>query len=141
MGSTYVLFIQLTQNLSLRVGKLGPTFFRRGTYVYVGSARRCLESRLRRHKRSHKKPFWHIDYLLATKGGTISEIWTTEKALECCAAKTFQKSHEAQIVKRGFGASDCCCPTRLFYIKQRVAIRAMVWRMGFRKRDSQAVRS
>ena len=52
--ATYVLQIKITDNFKKNIGKLGKIFFEKGEYVYIGSAKGCLHSRLGRHlKKSH----------------------------------------------------------------------------------------
>ena len=65
MKGCYCLIINLDKNSEIRIGrKLGKIKFKKGTYVYVGSAMNSLESRLKRHLSDEKKMHWHIDYLL-----------------------------------------------------------------------------
>ena len=61
---SYLLIIKLQDDKKILVGKLGKIAFKKGYYVYVGSAMNGLEQRLQRHLRSQKKFHWHIDYLL-----------------------------------------------------------------------------
>ena len=63
MCATYLLQIEAGRNFKTRVGKLGSLYFKKGYYLYVGSAKRGLEARIKRHLRKDKKIFWHIDYL------------------------------------------------------------------------------
>lgn len=63
-GSLYALLIYLPHATQINVGKLGEFVFPAGFYVYVGSARRNLASRIARHRRKEKRLHWHIDYLL-----------------------------------------------------------------------------
>ena len=65
---SYQLEIMLERPLRLRVGRLGPIELDAGRYVYTGSAKRALESRIARHLRGDKKVHWHIDYLLSAPG-------------------------------------------------------------------------
>ena len=62
--STYLLIMQGNLVCPLQVGALGEVSLEPGWYLYVGSARRHLEARLRRHLRPEKRRRWHIDYLL-----------------------------------------------------------------------------
>ena len=45
----YIAVFQLPQLCHIRVGRLGQFRFRRGFYLYVGSAQRNLSARLERH--------------------------------------------------------------------------------------------
>ena len=60
----YQLVIQLGRRQVIDVGHLGRFAFPSGYYVYTGSAKLGLESRIARHLRKEKRLRWHIDYLL-----------------------------------------------------------------------------
>ena len=64
MKGCYCLTIHLNNTKRIKVGKLGNINFKKGYYVYVGSAMNSLESRIKRHLIDEKKLHWHIDYLL-----------------------------------------------------------------------------
>lgn len=113
------------------MGKLGEISFREGYYIYVGSARGCLETRLRRHLRKDKKIYWHIDYLLENEKVWVSQIWAIPKSIECEIANVFNKELSCEIVKKGFGSSDCNCLTHLFYIKNKEKVESILEEIGF----------
>jgi sugar fermentation stimulation protein A len=100
---------------AVRVGSLGQLDFSPGWYLYVGSANLGFDARLRRHLRKKKRRFWHIDYLLSLAGTEIEEVWITNKLSECELARRVMELPGSQIVKKGFGASDCRCPAHLCY--------------------------
>ena len=60
----YQLVVRLGRRRTIVVGRLGRFEFPAGYYVYTGSAKRGLESRIARHLRRRKRMRWHIDYLL-----------------------------------------------------------------------------
>jgi Uri superfamily endonuclease len=125
MCATYLLQIEVDRNLKTQVGKLGNLYFRKGYYLYVGSAKRGLEARIKRHLRKDKKIFWHIDYLLQKKGVRISQVWVgTQK--ECWIAKRLAR--EGFEVKEGFGSSDCHCLSHLFYSPQKESFQELTAR-------------
>ncbi len=64
--------------------------------------------RLERHLRTEKKLFWHIDYFL--EKAHIRKIYIAEGEKEC---KVAQKMNLPGV--KGFGCSDCKCPSHLFY--------------------------
>ncbi|MGZ7049923.1 MAG: GIY-YIG nuclease family protein, partial [Methanobacterium sp.] len=64
--ATYCLLINLNVDSEISVGKLGKLNFKKGFYVYVGSALNSIDARIKRHLKNDKKLFWHIDYLLTT---------------------------------------------------------------------------
>ena len=71
---TYQLAIRIGRPIRIRVGRLGEFEFPAGRYVYTGSARRGLEARVRRHLSRAKRLHWHIDYLLAAPGASITGV-------------------------------------------------------------------
>jgi len=109
---TYVLLIELPKSMNIQVGKLGRIKFPAGFYAYVGSALNGLEARIARHLRTEKKPYWHIDYLLAH--AMVKKIFYIEgsEKKECDIAKNLA-AHFNSI--KGFGSSDCDCESHLFY--------------------------
>jgi len=59
----YLVLLYLPADRSVETGALGSIHYRRGWYVYVGSAQRGLTARINRHRRKgRKKKHWHIDY-------------------------------------------------------------------------------
>ncbi len=125
------MIIYIAEDLKIRVGQLGEVSFKKGNYVYVGSAKGCLKARLQRHLREEKKLFWHIDYLLNSKEVRILQIWIIPKAIECKTADIFSKEHTCELVKKGFGSSDCKCVTHLFYIEDKEKIERVLKEKGF----------
>ncbi len=113
LKGTYCLIIHLKEDTTIKVGKLGFIDFKEGYYVYVGSALKSLESRLKRHLSSSKKLFWHVDYLLASPNTKIDNIvFVVESSKwECSIASEISK--EGSEISR-FGCSDCKCKSHLF---------------------------
>lgn len=116
--ATYCLIIKLNQNSKIKIGKLGELDFKKGYYVYVGSALNSLDGRIRRHMSKEKKLFWHIDYLLASPNSTVKEVILerSPEKWECNVA--------VEISKKGlpvnkFGCSDCKCGSHLFYFESK----------------------
>jgi sugar fermentation stimulation protein A len=111
----YQLVITLRQERDIRVGRHGRFRFPAGLYVYTGSAKRSLESRIARHLRTRKKMRWHIDYLL--RYGRVLEVkrYTTSDKSECELSQRVEKVKGSRIVAAGFGSSDCKCASHLFY--------------------------
>ncbi len=119
---TYILLIRLDRDDYIRVGQLGLLSFRAGYYLYVGSALNGLRQRLARHLRSAKRLRWHVDYLL--QHAQIVEIWyhPSQKRHECAWARTIACLPAIQPFAVPFGASDCSCPTHLFYASERLTL-------------------
>jgi Uri superfamily endonuclease len=102
-----------------RIGALKEIAFREGWHIYTGSA---LGSgglaRLRRHvalsQNGGRVPKWHVDYLSTSPRFSLRYTIhaVTAERLECRLADTIGGS-----CVPGFGCSDCCCPSHLFYRK------------------------
>lgn len=119
MKGCYCLIIHVERKSKIEIGrKLGEIEFKKGNYVYVGSAMNSLESRLNRHLRSNKKLHWHVDYLLKNKNSKIVEIIynVSDRKVECDLSKYLETLTECII---GFGCSDCDCNSHLYYFKNR----------------------
>ena len=115
MKGCYCLTIHLKNAKKIKVGKLGMINFKKGYYVYVGSAMNSLESRLKRHLSEDKKLHWHIDYLLK-KAEITCIIYNENKKVECELSQ-FLKTKTDGV--KNFGCSDCECESHLYYFKNR----------------------
>jgi Uncharacterized conserved protein len=111
----YQLHLRLDKPKRIRVGKLGIFTFPAGRYIYTGSAMNGLIGRLRRHLKKRKKLYWHIDYLLRhAKIETIFVLETGER-VECQLNSLTLSLPNAKVIVKGFGCSDCRCPSHLVY--------------------------
>ena len=112
MKGSYIILLELKKDKTIQIGKIGNIIFKKGYYVYIGSALNGLEQRINRHLRKHKKIRWHIDYLL--QHVIIIDIFYKEndKKEECSLAKKFERK---LFSISNFGCSDCKCNTHLFY--------------------------
>lgn len=111
----YCLIIEMKNDTTIKVGAKGDIEFRKGFYVYVGSALGKLSSRIKRHLSDDKKKHWHADYLLLDKNTKIHQViytYCTEK-IECSIAGEILKDSSDYI--KDFGCSDCKCPSHLYY--------------------------
>ena len=92
--------------------------FKKGYYVYIGSAMNSLVPRLNRHLSDEKKMHWHIDYLLKSPDCHIRDILfnISEERIECALAESISKDGEEI---PGFGCSDCSCSSHLIYFKRK----------------------
>jgi len=126
MKGSYVLVVELTEDKINQVGKLGRIHFKKGFYVYVGSALNGLEHRINRHLRKTKKKHWHIDYFLDFAEVVDVFYKENETREECKIAKLLD---EQLVSIHGFGCSDCRCRSHLFF-GSRADIMKIVNRLG-----------
>lgn len=114
--ATYCLIISLMHDSTIQIGKLGNLDFKKGYYVYVGSALNSIEGRIKRHLREEKKLFWHVDYILNSSNSKIVEVLfeNSDKKWECKIAGEISGQG---IPINKFGCSDCKCNSHLFYFK------------------------
>ncbi|SFM68371.1 GIY-YIG nuclease family protein [Methanolobus profundi] len=106
---------------SLDTGRFQGVVFSSGYHVYVGSA---LGSgglkRLKRHVlfslMKDKKPRWHVDHLsVSSKFDLVCVVYAlVDEAVECQLAGKLNEALDGDII-RGFGSSDCNCPSHLFH--------------------------
>jgi len=112
----YCLLIHLPSDQRIVVGALGRKEFKRGYYVYVGSAMGVVEQRVRRHKSSQKKLRWHVDYLLARSEILASiAIHSNSKRTECETVEALSACEDAAFPVPRFGSSGCRCCSHLLY--------------------------
>ena len=111
LGS-YLLVLDLDADRTLSFGKTGTAFFRKGFYLYVGSAMANLTARLERHQRLRKRFHWHIDWLRAHARVRAALPIRASARLECSLSQSVGAMAEWSIP--GFGCSDCSCSSHLF---------------------------
>ncbi len=121
-GGAYLLHLELSHTIRITVGALGKARFPAGNYIYVGSARRSIASRVARHRRLAEnksgKLRWHIDYLLVHPCTRLVTVRILRGADECaCSGKIANRRGSSVAVPR-FGSSDCRsgCRTHLYRI-------------------------
>lgn len=112
MKGAYSLIIELENAVSIQIKSLGKVTFQSGTWVYIGSAMgegsTSLENRIKRHFRSEKTNFWHIDRLLDMDVMLLKAIWAPSPVhTECDIAQEIESRNEFQVGPRQFGSSDC----------------------------------
>ena len=123
MKGSYILLIQLPKGETIKVGSLPDTYFPTGSYAYVGSAMGGFKSRINRHLAKHKKPKWHIDYLRQKAPIRDIILCETEGRTECLIARALGSQFQAI---PGFGASDCKCPSHLFFSTEENQMKSIV---------------
>jgi len=109
---SYLLVLRLKKHRKIDVGKLGRVHFRKGFYVYVGSAMANLSKRMERHRHLRKRHHWHIDHLRAVaEFRSVLAIRSSDR-LECEIAEAMSTIADWSVA--GFGSTDCSCGTHLF---------------------------
>jgi Uri superfamily endonuclease len=119
----YQLLLYLDKKSRIRIGKKGEYDFPKGYYIYTGSALNGLEGRISRHLRKEKKNFWHVDYLLPYCK-ILKVIQYNQNhynaVSECELNKELLGKRNPAVVVKGFGSSDCTCPSHLVYFNKSV---------------------
>jgi sugar fermentation stimulation protein A len=113
---SYIVILRLDRDRLITVGELGEVFFRKGFYLYVGSAMKGLTARMERHRRLTKTLFWHIDYLRAQADIVKILPIRSPHRMECVVAQAVREVTQWSI--KGFGCSDCRCESHLFGTEQ-----------------------
>ena len=119
MKGCYCLIISMKKSEKLCIGNLHQDYnFKKGWYVYIGSAMNSLIPRIKRHLSDDKRMHWHIDYLLDGENSEIRDVLfnVSDKKIECDLASIISKDGEG-IPK--FGCSDCNCNSHLIYFKRK----------------------
>ncbi len=111
-SGSYVFIMRLKRDRRLLIGGLGEVKFRKGYYLYVGSAKMNLAKRIERHRRIIKKHHWHIDSLREAAEYHAALPVRARDDLECGIASALGKVSEWSVP--GFGSSDCGCGSHLF---------------------------
>jgi sugar fermentation stimulation protein A len=109
---SYLLILHLKRRGNIQIGRLGSVSFRKGFYIYVGSAMANLSKRMERHRRIRKQHHWHIDDLRSVAEFHAVSAIRSSTRLECEIAEAFSEIAEWTI--DGFGSTDCSCKTHLF---------------------------
>ena len=110
---TYVLFLYLKKSQRVRVGSLGEIFFKKGYYLYVGSAMNGFYGRIKRYLHGGGKKHWHIDYLLEIAELKGILLIPSDERLEEYVARRLSVHFEGI---KGFGSTDTRLPSHLFHV-------------------------
>ena len=109
---SYIVVLRLSRDRVMEIGDLGKMRFRKGYYLYTGSAKADLTQRIERHRRITTKVQGHIDYLRRCAEWHASFPIRTSDELECDLASALGSIAEWSVP--GFSAIDCACATHLF---------------------------
>ncbi|HIP90209.1 MAG TPA: GIY-YIG nuclease family protein [Candidatus Nanopusillus sp.] len=110
---SYLLLIFLPKDIRIPVGSLKNVNFKRGYYIYVGSALNSLTGRVKRHLTQKDKYHWHIDYLLDHSDVKSVILIPSSRKIECLIAQQLT----GEIIMEKFGSTDCKCKSHLFYYR------------------------
>jgi Uri superfamily endonuclease len=120
-AGAYVLQLELRKPARITIGALGARQLERGTYFYVGSARRGIAARVARHERlANAKSgiaHWHIDYILLHPHCRLARVDFLPGAGECRVSRSIRRRNGVTIPVPGFGSTDCRsgCRAHLFF--------------------------
>ena len=112
-GGVYLFMMRIERERTVATGSLGKVVYRPGWYVYVGSAKRGLESRINRHRMKKKTLRWHVDYLSVEASEVKAFPIYTDLDLECALAASVEFGGGKPVPR--FGCSDCACGSHLFW--------------------------
>ena len=113
----YAIYLYINKQEMIQIGKLGTFDFPKGVYIYVGSAKRNIKSRIKRHMQKEKKLRWHFDYL--RRYGTVLNVETFDDSLsECERSQQIKTKVDGEFLVKGFGSSDCKCISHLIFIEK-----------------------
>jgi len=128
-AKTYIIVFRIIKDVRVCVGRLNELPFRRGFYLYIGSAKKNLEARIRRYTQKTKNVFWHIDYLLSLRSCRIVHILIGPGIQECAFARRLLR-HGYRYVAH-FGSSDCNCKSHLFFVNNLFFLKSLLDAGGF----------
>jgi sugar fermentation stimulation protein A len=116
-AGTYLLVLNNQSQFQRMIGALGERKFQPGYYVYIGSALRNLEQRLKRHNSKRKKIHWHIDSIIPEPMQIVkTHVIRRELRLESKLAEKLSKIGDGEV--QGFGASDDQLDSHLIYFRE-----------------------
>lgn len=115
-SGVYLFLLHMNSDSELLIGTTLKHTFKKGYYLYVGSAKKALSKRIERHKRTRKNKHWHIDYL--REMSSVVQAWPIriDADIECSLAREIRTICDDEVTH--FGSSDCACASHLFYFSQ-----------------------
>jgi len=114
---SYILVGALKEPQEIVIGALGRLKFKKGYYLYTGSAMNSLISRIRRHLRKEKPRRWHIDYLIPYLEDIRAIAIRSNENLECSISESLTSITDDYV--KDFGCSDCNCESHLYWMKNK----------------------
>jgi len=117
ISGSYLLILENHEDINIKIGQLGKISFKKGYYVYIGSAMNGLDQRLNRHHRSLKKKRWHIDYISPNPMRLIKDFKIRRRdRVEDKIADDLMKIADGYILN--FGSSDSRLKSHLLFFKK-----------------------
>ncbi len=115
---TYMLVMEVVEEFSAETGALGTVNYKKGFYIYTGSAMKNLKARVKRHQRKRKKKHWHMDYILPSHMKVVrSYMIRREDHLEEQIGSDLLSIADDCI--DGFGSTDSSLRSHLTYFKEK----------------------
>ena len=115
-SGSYLLILENRSDEKIEIGHLGKVSFKKGYYVYIGSAMNGLDQRVKRHYRFRKNKRWHIDYICPEPMQIIKDFKIRRiDRLEDKIAKRVMLISDNYIPN--FGSSDSAVDSHLFFFK------------------------
>jgi Uri superfamily endonuclease len=106
-SGAYAVIYYVSHACDIKISMLGTFNFKRGYYVYSGSAKKNLLQRVERHlRKDNKKIKWHIDYFINDPAVRVKDYFLYPEGNECKVNNNFKEKGGIVVVK-GFGSSDC----------------------------------
>jgi len=115
---SYLLILYNEKPFTKEIGSLGKREFKKGYYVYVGSAMRGMKNRIRRHLRKNKKRHWHLDYISPACMKTV-KLYRIRRKERIEVLLTRRLMNICDDYVPGFGASDTNVDSHFFYFSGR----------------------
>lgn len=124
-GGAYLLVLQNPREQYITVGSLGRTLFREGYYVYAGSGKNNVFTRISRHRGIQRKKHWHIDYIKRDIKIITDIPFVTGDDIECSLGAKMAALGGEPVP--GFGSSDCRCLSHLTWFREPPHRRRDFW--------------
>jgi histidine triad (HIT) family protein len=123
-SGSYAVLYYLKKDQEIQISKLGKYLFKKGYYLYSGSAKKNLKKRVSRHiRKDNKKLKWHIDFFVDNTFVAAKKLYIFRLQSECDNTRFFLVKGGEVVVKK-FGSSDCKknCQSHFLYFGNKYKI-------------------
>ena len=123
-SGAYAILFYLSSDSLVYIPRYGHVNFKKGFYIYSGSAKKNLIHRVTRHSKKDKKIKWHIDYF-----SVLDSVTTLKKFLFFdkteCEINSFFCANGGKTLIKNFGSTDCKnnCHSHFLYFKKRPTLK------------------